>query len=64
MVKIKKVRKTEEEEVVNILKRRGFVEIPMSEIEKEPYKTIYELPECFQSESRAARHKVKEEKKG
>jgi hypothetical protein len=60
MVKIRKVRKTQEEEVVNILKKSGFTEIPKSEIEKEPYKTIYALPECFQDDSRTARYKAKE----
>ena len=51
MVKIKRIRKTEEEEVVAILKRHGFKEIPESEIEKEPYKSIYKSPGCFENES-------------
>jgi hypothetical protein len=44
---VTKVRKTQEEEVVAVLKKEGFKEIPESEIEKEPYKTIYTLPECI-----------------
>jgi hypothetical protein len=41
------VRKTQEEEVVEMLKREGFRELSKSEIQREPYKTIYKLPECF-----------------
>ncbi|MGA2466110.1 MAG: hypothetical protein ABSH06_17390 [Thermodesulfobacteriota bacterium] len=41
------MRKTQEEEVVAVLKKEGFEEIPESEIENEPYKTIYTLPECI-----------------
>lgn len=44
---VRKVRKTQEEEVVAVLKKEGFEEIPESEIENEPYKTIYTLPECI-----------------
>jgi len=50
----RKVRKTQEEEVVAVLKREGFKEIPESEIDKEPYKTIYTLPDCI-SESKPLR---------
>jgi hypothetical protein len=45
------VRKTQEEEVVEMLKREGFRELSKNEIQKEPYKTIYKLPECFKSET-------------
>ena len=51
MAKIRKIRKTQEEEIVAILKRRGFKEIPASEIEKEPYKRNYSAPGCFENES-------------
>ena len=59
MAKIIKVRKTQEEEIVAILKRRGFQEIPESEIEKEPYKSIYRLPGCFENESHDKRDRVR-----
>lgn len=63
MAKILKVRKTQEEEVVAILKKHGFQEIPESEIEKEPYKSIYRLPGCFENESDVKRSRVREGKK-
>ena len=50
----KVIRKTQEEEVVAVLKKEGFREIPESEIEKEPYKTIYTFPDCI-SESKPLR---------
>ena len=36
----KKVRKSQEEEVIEMLKREGFRELSKSEIQKEPYKSI------------------------
>jgi len=30
-----------------MLKREGFRELSKKEIQKEPYKSIYRLPECF-----------------
>jgi hypothetical protein len=50
----KKIRKSQEEEVIEMLKREGFRELSKSEIQKEPYKTIYKLPECFEAGKRAA----------
>lgn len=44
------VRKTQEEEVVEMLKREGFRELSKNEIQKEPYKTIYKLPDCFKKD--------------
>ncbi len=41
------IRKTQEEEVILMLKREGFRELSKQEVEKEPYKTFYERPECF-----------------
>jgi len=43
----KKIRKTQEEEILQILEREGFEELTEKDLEKEPYKTIYTLPECF-----------------
>ena len=42
-----KIRKTQEEEVIELLKREGFRELSEDEIKMEPYKSIYKLPECF-----------------
>jgi hypothetical protein len=42
-----KIRKTQEEEVIEILKREGFRELSDKQIQKEPYKSIYAIPECF-----------------
>ena len=43
----KKIRKSQEEEVISMLKKEGFKEISEAEIAKEPYKSIYALPDCF-----------------
>jgi hypothetical protein len=43
----KKRKMTEEEEVIKMLKREGFTEIPPEKIKEEPYRTIYALPSCF-----------------
>jgi len=43
----KKIRKSQEEEVVLMLKKEGFRELSEAEITKEPYKSIYALPDCF-----------------
>ena len=43
----KKIRKSEEEEVILMLKKEGFKELSEEEIAKEPYKSIYALPDCF-----------------
>ena len=44
----KKRKMTEEEEVIKMLKREGFTEIPAEKIKEEPYRTIYALPSCFE----------------
>jgi len=43
----KKIRKSEEEEVILMLKKEGFRELSEAEIAREPYKSIYALPDCF-----------------
>lgn len=43
----KKRKKTEEEEVIRMLEREGFSEVPSEKIKEEPYRTIYALPSCF-----------------
>ncbi|PJB47965.1 MAG: hypothetical protein CO103_07885 [Chloroflexi bacterium CG_4_9_14_3_um_filter_45_9] len=55
----KKMRKTPEEEILAILKKEGFKEIPQREIKKEPYKSIYNLPECMVERKPACQRKRK-----
>ena len=43
----KKIRKSQEEAVISMLKKEGFKELSKAEIAKEPYKSIYALPDCF-----------------
>jgi hypothetical protein len=43
----KKIRKSQEEEVISMLKKEGFKELSKAEIAKEPYKSIYAMPDCF-----------------
>jgi hypothetical protein len=45
---VKKPRRTQAEEVIRMLKREGFKEIPPEKIKEEPYRTIYALPSCFE----------------
>ena len=49
----KKIRLTEEEEVVRMLKKEGFKELTEKEIKKEPYKSIYKRPACFKDSGRS-----------
>jgi len=46
-----KIRKSQEEKVIEMLKREGFRELSEKELRKEPYKSIYRMPECFRTES-------------
>jgi hypothetical protein len=45
---VKRLRRTQAEEVIRMLKREGFTEIPPERIKEEPYRTIYALPSCFE----------------
>ena len=45
---VKRPRRTQAEEVIRMLKREGFKEIPSEKIKEEPYRTIYALPSCFE----------------
>ena len=53
---VAKIRKTQEEEVIEMLKREGFRELSKSEIQKEPYKSIHKTPECFDIEEKHVDH--------
>ena len=46
----KKIRKSQEEKVIEMLKREGFRELSKIEIQKEPYKSICKMPECFKKD--------------
>jgi len=48
----KKTRKSQEEKVIEMLKREGFRELSKSEIRKEPYKSISKMPECFKKDNK------------
>lgn len=43
----KKIRPTQEEEILRILKKEGFKKVSEKQLKKEPYKSIYKLPDCF-----------------
>jgi len=42
-----KIRHTQEEEILQMLEREGFEELTEKDLQKEPYKSIYALPDCF-----------------
>ena len=48
---VEKIRKSQEEKVIEMLKREGFRELSEKDLQKEPYKYIYEMPACFRKES-------------
>lgn len=48
---VEKIRESQEEKVIEMLKREGFRELSEKELQKEPYKSIYRMPECFEMES-------------
>ena len=51
----KKIRKSQEEEVILMLKKEGFKELSEAEIAREPYKSIYALPDCFKQGKEATK---------
>ena len=44
----KKIRLTQEEEIIRLLSKEGFREISPEELALEPYKTLAKMPECFE----------------
>ena len=46
---VEKVRQTQEEEVIKMLKREGFRELTETEIKEEPYKSLFSLPDCLKA---------------
>ncbi len=55
---VEKVRKTEEEEIIEILLKEGFEELSETEVSKEPYKSIHTLPDCFINKSESSNDKT------
>jgi hypothetical protein len=49
----KKIRKTQEEEILQVLTREGFQELTEKDLQKEPYNPIYALPDCFSKDKEA-----------
>ncbi len=47
----KKVKLTQEEEVIRLLTREGFREVSPEELNKEPFKSMARKPECFAKKS-------------
>jgi len=47
---VEKIRKTQEEEILEILEREGFEEVPEADLKKEPYKSYFSWPECVTQE--------------
>lgn len=45
----KKIRLTQEEDIIRILKKEGFKELDSKEMKKEPYKSLGKLPTCFKN---------------
>jgi hypothetical protein len=46
-----RIRKSQEEEIIEVLEREGFEELNKMDLQKEPYKSIYSLPDCFSEEN-------------
>ena len=57
---VRKIRKTLEEEILQVLAREGFQELTEKDLEKEPYKSIYALPDCFSKDSDASAESQRE----
>lgn len=49
-----RVRPSQEDEIIEMLAREGFEELTEEEVRKEPYRSIYKLPDCFTTEQQAS----------
>ena len=47
---VTKIRLSQEEEIIETLRKEGFEELSEEQIKKEPFKSIYKLPDCFDIE--------------
>ena len=43
----KKIRVSQEQEIIKTLKKEGFRKLSKKDIGKEPCKSIYKMPDCF-----------------
>ena len=60
----KKIRLTQEEEVIRLLNKEGFREISSEELMQEPYKSFAKMPDCFGKKLPAKREtRVQREKR-
>jgi hypothetical protein len=48
----KKIRPSQEEEIICFLNKEGFREVTHEELKKEPYKTLAKIPDCFEKKPR------------
>lgn len=48
----KKIRPSQEEEIIRFLNNEGFREVKQEELMKEPYKTLAKIPDCFERKTR------------
>jgi hypothetical protein len=56
---VRKKRKTQEEEILEVLKKEGFEEVPERELRKESNKPLTSWPECI-AESNSSKKKFPE----
>jgi hypothetical protein len=47
----KKIRLTQEEEIISVLKKEGFRELTKKDLGKEPYKSLAKEPLCFKKKA-------------
>lgn len=55
----KKMRLTQEDEIIRFLRREGFREIAPEELLQEPYKTLSKMPDCFDHSESKKRTTIK-----
>jgi hypothetical protein len=61
----KKIRLTQEDEVIRLLNREGFREISSEELLREPYKSFAKMPDCFENKLHAKQEiRAQSEKNG
>jgi len=48
-----RVRPSQEEEIIEMLEREDFEELTEQEVGEEPFRSIYTLPDCFETEETA-----------
>jgi hypothetical protein len=56
---MKRMRKTQEEEIIAVLKREGFQEVSEEEINQSPHKYFFEFPDCIKKTTAKASNQPK-----